>query len=69
MTVENWFVQRILKQEAAAAAEYLMGFARPAPKGEQLRNFLDAWTHGDLDAAQLDSLVNMAKERLREAWR
>jgi hypothetical protein len=46
MTVESWVVKRILKQEAAEAAAYLMSFARPAPKGEQLRDFprcVDAW--------------------------
>jgi hypothetical protein len=67
MTVEDWFVKRILRQEAAEATAYLMGFARPAPKGEQLRDFLDAWTHGDLDAVQLDALVDMAAAKLREA--
>jgi hypothetical protein len=67
MTVESWFVNIILQREAAAAAEYLICLARPAPRGEQLRDFLDAWTHGDLDAIQLDILTDMAKARLREA--
>jgi hypothetical protein len=67
MTVEGWVVKTTLKREAAEAVAYLMSFARPAPEGEQLRDFLDAWTHGDLDAVQLDILTDMAKARLRKA--
>jgi hypothetical protein len=63
----SWFVKTILKREAAEAAAYLMGAARPAPKGEKLRDFLDVWTHGDLDAVQLDILTDMAAARLKEA--
>jgi hypothetical protein len=67
MTVEEWFVKTTLKREANEATEYLMSFARPAPKGEKLRDFCDAWSHGDLDCIQLDILTDMVKARLKEA--
>lgn len=53
-----------LQQEANAAASYLARSTRQFPQGDALRDFVDGWTQGDLDAMQLDILTDMIAARL-----
>jgi hypothetical protein len=53
-----------LKNEADSAFAFLNKSERAAPDGDALRDFRDAWTHGDLDCLQLDILTDMVKARL-----